>query len=91
MHLTSRVRISDDVHSTLTGDTAVLMDLRSGDYLGLDRVGTRIWQLTAELGAVERVVERVVGHYRVERARAEADVLGFLEECRREGLLSVAE
>ena len=90
MDLTSTVRIAPHVHYTVTGDTAVVMDLRRGDYLGLDPVGTRIWQLVAGGAPIGAAVEQMLGEYAdVPRERVEADVLAFLAQCRGEGLLSV--
>ena len=43
--LASSVRISDDVRFQELQGEAVLLDLKSATYFGLDQVGTRIWQL----------------------------------------------
>lgn len=46
--LASRVRINDDVMFQELQGEAVLLSLASGTYFGLDRMGTRIWQLFSE-------------------------------------------
>jgi hypothetical protein len=48
MTLDSRVKVNDDVLFQELQGEAVLLNLKSGVYFGLDPVGTRIWQLFAE-------------------------------------------
>ena len=42
-HFSSRVTTSPDVLLRIIGDEAVILNLKSELYLGLDPIGTRIW------------------------------------------------
>ncbi|HWE52178.1 MAG TPA: PqqD family protein [Bryobacteraceae bacterium] len=83
----SKVKISEDVlFQELQGD-AVLLDLKSGVYFGLDQVGTRIWQLMGERQPLSAVIGAVVGEFDVTEERCAEDVLTLAGKLADNGLL----
>lgn len=64
----------------------VLLDLTSGEAVGLNAVGTLVWKLlgTAE---EEEVVAAVVREFDVDAATATRDLRGFLRLLEEKGLL----
>lgn len=67
----------------------VMADLDSGNYFGLGTTGKRIWELIEQplqVGALCRLLE---AEYDIDPASCEQQVLAFLDELRREGLLQV--
>jgi hypothetical protein len=87
--ITSRVKLSEDVlFQELQGD-AVLLDLKTGVYFGLDRVGTRMWHLMGETGTLSGVVDTILEEFDVTRDRCSADVLSLVGRLEEQGLLSV--
>ncbi len=89
--LTSRVRIQDDVLFQELQGEAVLLNLKTGVYLGLDRIGTIIWQLLQEDGALSRVVEVIFREYDVTQEKFEQDLLNLVGQMEKQGLLVQAE
>lgn len=87
--LASRVTPREGVLFQQLQDEAVLLNLDSGQYFGLDPVGTRIWNLLAEGNSLPRVVSAIVEEYEVDSARCEADVLKLLKDLEAQGLLAV--
>jgi len=85
--LTSRVRIQDDVLFQELQGEAVLLNLKTGVYLGLDRIGTIIWQLLQEDGALSRVVEVILREYDVTQEKFEQDLLNLVGQMEKQGLL----
>jgi hypothetical protein len=83
------VRIADDVVSRDLAGEAVILNLATGTYFGLDAVGTRIWHLIAEHGSTERIVEIVVAEYDVDEGRLRGDLEALLGQLRDKGLVSV--
>lgn len=81
--------VPDDVIFRELGGEAVLLNLESGIYFGLDPVGTRAWQLIVEHGCLERVHERLLEEYDVAPAALEADLLSLFSDLSRHGLLRV--
>jgi hypothetical protein len=85
--LESRVEISGDVVSRELEGEAVILNLESGTYFGLDPVGTRIWSLLQEHRSLRRVFEVVLHEYEVAPERLEGDMLRLVKELRTKGLV----
>jgi len=69
---------------------AVLLNLDSGVYFGLDAVGTRVWTLLLEHGATEPVCAQMEREYDVARGELERDVRRLVHELRQKGLIVAA-
>jgi len=57
------VAISRDVVFRDLDGEAVILDLASGVYFGLDPVGTRMWQLIEQHGALDEVLRVMCDEY----------------------------
>ena len=66
---------------------AVLLNLDSGVYYGLDAVGTRVWTLVAEHGTERGVCDQMEREYDVSPDVLARDVGRLLGELRAKGLL----
>ena len=75
------------VDFTVMDGEAVLVEPKSGRYLSMDPVATRIWEILEETGDPEAVIERMLEDFEVEEARLRGDVHALLEECMQLGLL----
>jgi hypothetical protein len=85
--LESRVEISGDVVSRELEGEAVILNLESGTYFGLDPVGTRIWSLLQEDGSLRRAFEVVLQEYDVAPEKLQGDILRLVDDLRRKGLV----
>ena len=74
--------IAPDVMFRHLNDEAVLLDLKSGTYFGLNDVGARTWQLILEHGRLSRVLEALLEEYAVERDAGERDLMALAPTCR---------
>ncbi len=72
-------------------DEAVLLNLSTGVYFGLDPVGTRIWHLLLERGQIAAVRDAIVEEYDVTSAVAAADLLGFVDDLARAQLVELRD
>ena len=68
-------------------DGAVLLDLESGVYFGLDEVGTRVWTLLAERKTTDAVCEAMLAEFDVEPRVLADDVRRLVGELQQNGLL----
>ena len=85
----SRVRISDDaLFQELQGE-AVVLDLKTGVYFGLDRVGTRIWQLLGEHELLSEVAEVIRNEYDVSEQRCTEDLVALVRRLSDDGLVAI--
>jgi len=87
LHDDQKISISPDVLFQEISGEAVLLDLVSENYFGLDTVGTRVWQLLNAGSGVADIVETLLREYEVERETLEADVGKLLNELEGAGLV----
>jgi len=70
---------------------AVILDLNSETYFGLNPVGTRIWDLIQEPTRVSDVCQTLLEEYDVEPERCRREVLDLLNDMADEGILEVVD
>jgi hypothetical protein len=77
MDLTLRdsITIPDDVMFRELDGEAVLLNLETGVYFGLNIVATRMWQLIAEQHVLSTVLDTLVAEYDADQNVLEADLL----------------
>ena len=84
-----RVTVPEHVYTETVNDETVLLELESGQYYGLDAVGTRLWQLLTELGSTEAVTAAAVAEFEVEPARLADDLAALVRELANRKLVVV--
>ena len=89
LSLSQQAKPSDDVLFQEVGGEAVLLNLASESYFGLDPVGTRIWVLLTEDAALQRAFDILCDEYEVEPERLQADLLGLVDKLAEAGLVQV--
>lgn len=68
---------------------AVILNLKSGIYYGLDTVGAYIWNFIQEPKVVDDIVTALLTEYDVEPDRCKHDLLALLQKLAKEGLIEV--
>jgi hypothetical protein len=74
------------VFKDLDGE-AVLLDLSSGTYFGLNEVGTRVWQLAAADRDEAQIVAAIAAEYAADPTVIAADVAALLADLRTRRLI----
>ncbi len=87
--LASRVRTSPDVLLQETGGEAVLLDIASENYFGLNGVGTRIWSLLDGGTELRGAYETVLAEYDVPAEQLEQDVIALVGQLADAGLVTI--
>ena len=87
---TMKVTIPDDVVFRDVGGEAVLLNLVTGTYFGLDEVGTRIWHLVGEHGSTEPVIAALLAEYEVDEPKVRQDVDRLIRQLLDTGLVRAA-
>ncbi len=86
----ARITIPDQVLSQdLQGET-VILDLKDGQYYGLNAVGSRIWAMLQDGRSPEAIIAALTDEYRISSERARGDLSGFLSVLQTRGLVSVS-
>ncbi len=75
--LRDRLLIGEHVLFRQLDDEAVLLDLKSGTYFGLNDVGARAWQLICEHGDLSLVLEVLQEEYAAKPEIVERDLLAL--------------
>jgi hypothetical protein len=70
-------------------DETVLMDTVSGDYMGLNPVGTAIWELLQEPQTISSLVTVLTSRYEVTEDLCRQEVAPFLQELEKRKMLAV--
>ena len=74
------------VYRELDGEM-VLLNLDTGNYYGLDPVGTRMWNLLKERGTTEKVVETMKEEYEVKEENLRGDLEELVKKLAEKGLV----
>ena len=72
-----------------SGGEAVLLDLAGERYFGLNKVGTRIWQLLGETPSLSDVHARLCAEFAAPPERIQQDLLALVEQLQAAGLITV--
>lgn len=78
---------SDEVLFQEIGGEAVLLDLASEQYFGLDAVGTRIWSLLDGNASLDRIQEALCAEYDAPRERIHDDLFALARRLLEAGLV----
>jgi hypothetical protein len=89
--MNDRLRVSDDVVFRELDGEAVILNLDSGTYFGLDEVGTRFWQLIEQDGRVDMALARLEAEYDVAAEVLRADVDRLVSTLVEKGLMVRAD
>ena len=87
----STLRVPEDVLFHELSGEAVILNLVSGKYYGLDEVGTRMWTLLSEHGRLEPAYRALLEEYDVDQERLQADLIKLVEDLSAQGLVQVDE
>jgi hypothetical protein len=85
----SIISISPDQVSSELGEEAVILNVKTGIYFGLNEVGARIWKLIQEPVAISRVVQTLLNEYDVEQDQCEQEVLSLIQDLMNAALVEV--
>ncbi len=91
LSLQSVIAQSPELVSTSIESQTALMSIDNGAYYGMDRVGSRVWELIEQPRAVSAVVDQLLNEFAVERATCEQHVLTFLQKLADADLLQVTD
>jgi hypothetical protein len=87
LSLRHSITIAPDIVFREVDGEAVILNLDSGLYFGLDQVGTRIWQLIQQHGSLQKVFETMCEEFDVGSDTLERDLLGLMDELCAKGLV----
>ncbi|AFZ15086.1 hypothetical protein Cri9333_4300 [Crinalium epipsammum PCC 9333] len=78
----------EQVSSALAGE-AVILNLESGVYYGLNPVGASIWNLIQKSTSVREIRDAILEEYNVDFDQCDRDVKALLEQLQDQGMIEV--
>lgn len=83
--------IPDTVLSTLLDDEAVLLNLETGEYFGLNEVGMSLWRLLSAGQSLEAARTELLETYDVDDVVLQADLEALVKELVRHKLVMISD
>jgi hypothetical protein len=85
----TRVTSSPDVIFQAVGDEAVLLNMKTTLYLGLNPVGARMWTTLTGANSIQSAFESLLAEFDVPEERLRHDLEEFLEKLNEYALISI--
>jgi hypothetical protein len=83
-----RVQKCGDWLAAKVGDDLVMMSAKEGNYIGLNEVGSRIWELIEEPCEIDDLCAQLESEFQVSRETCVAEVQSFLKELESHGAVA---
>ena len=83
------IRHPDLITADMDGET-VMMSIQHGEYLGLNRVASRVWELLAEPSSIDALAARICAEFEVDPVTCAADLRAFTQDLLDNGLVRPA-
>lgn len=85
----SRATIQPDVLFRVVGQEAVLLNLKTELYLGLDPVGTEMWLTLTNTPSIQNAYDTLLQEYDVEPERLRQDLNNFVDKLVKQQLIEI--
>ena len=89
--LQTTIQASDEIVSSKLDDEVVMMSIEKGAYYGLDKIGSRVWELLATPRTVSDICDILIQEYDVTREQCEQDMLAWFTELAENNLIQIAD
>jgi len=90
--LTDRLRPREaEVAAKVIDGEAIIINLASGIYYSMDKVGGTIWEMIERKHSLEEIIAATIARYDVSREQARADVEQLVRELLQENLVTLSE
>lgn len=91
IHLSSKISFSDQILFREMQGEAVLLNIETGIYFGLDAVGTAAWNIMQKQKEVGKIADSLLKDYDVDPKTCRDDLLKFIVNLEKNGLIQVHE
>jgi len=91
IEVTTKVVRTEGIMTAPVDKEIVLLNMKGNNYISLDVIGRRIWELLEAPYSVNELCRQLGAEFEGTQEQICADVLPFLDELEREGLVRVAD
>jgi hypothetical protein len=71
------------------GDEIIILNMETGDYLGLNAVGASIWEQIQEPRTVQHIIDKLIAEYDIDSKTCTTETLSYLVKINQLGLLKI--
>ena len=71
------------------GEEIVMMNIENGDYLGINRVGTDLWEKLTQPRPVKALIDEMKAEYNVDPVECEKQCYAFIRQMIAENMILV--
>jgi len=83
------LRIPANVSFSVVGEDAFLLNTKTNKYYGLEKVGSRLWELLNEGKQLRDGYQMLLDEYEVDPAQLEQDLLELIAQLVKNGLVEI--
>ena len=81
------MKVSKNVRAMVSGQGAIIRDLRRGGSFGLNPLGAKVWKLLQQGMAIEQIIDQVSADFKTSRETVESDVREFIQKLEEQKLI----
>jgi hypothetical protein len=71
------------------GEEIIILNMETGDYLGLNAVGASIWEQIQEPRTVQDIIDKLIAEYDIDANTCTTETLSYLVKINQLGLLKI--
>ena len=84
------LRTSTDAVSCELDCEVTILNVRSGEYYGLDEVGASVWRMMSQPRTVRELIKEMTSEYDVGPAQCESDLISLIGKLAEYGLVEIS-
>jgi len=81
---------SEDILFQDIEEELIILNIKDENYLGLDKVGTRFWNILISSKSVKEAYKKILDEYEVEPDTLKKDLNNFISELAKNGLVIIS-
>jgi len=89
--LNSALRIPAHISFSVVGEDAFLLNTKTNQYFGVEKVGARLWELLRDGKTLAESYNVILGEYEIDPDQLEQDLLEFLTRLLENGLVEIVQ
>ena len=87
----NQIARTENLMSASVDNEIVILNMAKNNYIGLDEIGLRIWELLERPFRVDELCDRLSREFEAAPEQIESDMLPFIGELINEGLIRIVD
>lgn len=83
-------RNESDFLSSPVGEEIMIMDMKNGDFIGLNLIGSHVWNLLAQPCSFASIISDLMQHYDIDENTCKEQTVEYLDKMMQKNLVCMA-